>query len=319
MSEKIAIGILAYNEKDYIEDVVNSLYELDLPIYVIDDKSTDNTSDILNELLKENKISLIQNTKNLGAGLSTLELLKKVRKEGFKFLIKVDGDGQFSRKDIKKIKELLQTSQYDFIKSNRFWSEGIKGKIPNKRYFGNLIATMLLQLTSGTNKLFDPLNGLFAVNVKFLDIVNYKVYPKRYGYPYYFSALCAINNFRIFQINNTVSYNNQSSQLSSIKMAFTLTRLVFHFHKIKIRNKLLIGKYQRSAFLDILFIASFFVSFTIFVRFILIFTPFKYFDTSYVGSWALILLTIGIFTVFIFIESFKEEKEIRNEYIHFDE
>ena len=63
MSEKIAIGILAYNETDYIEDVVNSLCELGLPIYVIDDKSTDNTSNILKELLKENKISLIQNTK----------------------------------------------------------------------------------------------------------------------------------------------------------------------------------------------------------------------------------------------------------------
>jgi len=57
----------------------------------------------------------------------------------------------------------------------------------------------------------------------------------------------------------------------------------------------------------------------IFFRFILIFTPLKYFDTSYVGSWALILLTIGMFTIFIFIESFKEEKEIRSEYIHFDE
>ena len=319
MSEKIAIGILAYNEQDHIEEVVTSLHELDIPIYVINDKSTDNTSDILEELLKENKISLIQNTKNLGAGLSTLELLKRVRKDGFKFLIKVDGDGQFSKKDIKRIKELLETRQYDFIKSNRFWSDGIKGKIPNKRYFGNLIATMLLQFTSGTNRLFDPLNGLFAVNVDFLDIVNYKVYPKRYGYPFYFSTATAINYFRVFQINNTVTYNNQTSQLSSIKMAFTLIRLVFHFHKVKIKNKLLIGKYQRSAFLDILFISFFFTSMSVSIRFIMIFTPIKYFDTSYVGSWALILLTIGIFTIFIFIESFKEEKEIRNEYIHIDE
>ena len=36
---------------------------------------------------------------------------------------------------------------------------GIEGNIPKKLYFGNLIATMLLQFKTGTNKLYDALNG----------------------------------------------------------------------------------------------------------------------------------------------------------------
>lgn len=318
--KNIAIGVLAYNEENFIEQVLVQLAELNTSIYVINDKSTDSTLKILNRISKEQKnITVIENSKNFGAGYSTLKLLKRIKDDGYQYMIKVDGDGQFNFKDIKRIKEILTSGKYDFIKCNRFWSNGIEGKIPHKRYFGNLLATMMLQFTAGTNRLYDPLNGLFAISVRFLNLINQNKYPMRYGYPFYFSAQSAISNFRIYQINNIISYNNQKSDLSSIKMLLTLTRLVFYFQKVKIRNKLYIGKHQRSAFLDILFNVFLIITTVVFFRFILIFTPLQYFDTSYIGSWALILLVLGIFTIFIFIQSFKEEKEIRREYIKIDE
>ena len=55
---------------------------------------------------------------------------------------------------------------------------GIEGKIPREDIFGNLFATIMLQFVSGTNKLYDPLNGLFGINVKVLNFINKKVYPK---------------------------------------------------------------------------------------------------------------------------------------------
>ena len=120
-------------------------------------------------------------------------MLKKTKSENFKYLLKVDGDNQFKASDIKRVINLLETEKYDFIKSNRFWSKGIEGNIPNKRYLGNLFATMLIQFISGSNKIYDPLNGLFAIDVKVLDIINPKVFPKRYGYPFLF--LCTFSHF----------------------------------------------------------------------------------------------------------------------------
>ena len=102
-------------------------------------------------------------------------------------------------------------------------------------------------------------------------------------------------------------------------MFFTLIRLTFHFLILKIKTKMLIGKYQRSAFLDILFLTFLFLTLLIFIRFVLIFSSIQFFNTSFVGSWALILLLISFFTIFIFVESFKEEKSIRNEFIRNEE
>lgn len=316
MANKVAIGILAYNEELHIETVVQEISTLGVNFYIINDSSTDKTSNILNNLKKNIDFKIIENNKNEGAGASTIKLLEKIKEDGFEYAVKVDGDNQFKLVDVEKIINLLNSEKYDFIKSNRFWEKGIEGKIPNKRYLGNLFATMILQFISGTNKLFDPLNGLFGINVKVLEMIDKRAYPKRYGYPFYFSALSAISFFNIFQINNTVSYGDQKSNLSSVKMIFTLTKLTFHFMKLKIRNKILIGKYQRSAFLDILFLLFLFISSVTLIRFILIFTSIQIFNSSFVGSWFLILLLILFFTIFVFIESFKEEKSIRNEFIN---
>ncbi len=319
MVKKIAIGILAYNEESHIENVLNEILTLKKDVYVLNDSSTDKTMKILEKMNISKNFTIINNLKNEGAGNSTLKLIETIKNDGFDFVIKVDGDNQFKLEDINKIIKLHEDNDYDFIKSNRFWERGIEGKIPRRRYFGNLFATIMLQFVSGTNKLYDPLNGLFGINVKVLNFINKKVYPKRYGYPFYFSGLSAISFFKVFQINNVVSYGSEKSNLSSIRMFFTLIRLTFHFLILKIKNKMLIGKYQRSAFLDSVFLFFLILNFIIFLRFVLIFTSIQIFNSSFVGSWALILLLISFFTIFLFIESFKEEKSIRSEYINNEE
>ena len=319
MLKKIAIGILAYNEESHIENVLNEILTLKKDVYVLNDSSTDKTMKILKKMNISKNFTIINNLKNEGAGNSTLKLIETIKNDGFDFVIKVDGDNQFKLEDINKIIKLHEDNDYDFIKSNRFWERGIEGKIPRRRYFGNLFATIMLQFISGTNKLYDPLNGLFGINVKVLNFINKKVYPKRYGYPFYFSGLSAISFFKVFQINNVVSYGSEKSNLSSIRMFLTLIRLTFHFLILKIKNKMLIGKYQRSAFLDSVFLFFLILNFIIFLRFVLIFTSIQIFNSSFVGSWALILLLISFFTIFLFIESFKEEKSIRSEYINNEE
>lgn len=316
---KIAIGVLTFNEEKHLSKVLDNLVELDLPIYIINDASTDNTEKIIDSYAKNYKIRKIVNHKNLGAGHSTLKLLETVKQEGIEFLVKVDGDNQFKLDDIKKIIKLYKQSGFEFIKSNRFWENGIEGNIPIKRYFGNLLATIFFQFAAGTNKLFDPLNGLFGVHVKILDIINFKKFPKRYGYPFYISVLSVISFFKTYQINNTVVYKDQNSNLSSIRVLKVIISLTLHFYLLKIKTKIKFGKFQRSAFIDILFLLMLILTFLILIRTLLIISPISFFATSNLLLWLLFLLILFIMTSFIFVEAFKEERDIRNRYIENEE
>lgn len=314
MKKSIALGVLAYNVSEFIEDVVKDLSPLNEPIYILNDGSSDDTLVKIENLKNDyNNVFIVSNSKNQGAGYSTKKLILKAYNDGYDFLIKIDGDGQFLQSDIKKIINIYKNGDYQFIKSNRFWNQGIVGKIPKKRLFGNLFATMLLQIVSGTNKLFDPLNGLFGISTDISSELN-KFYPKRYGYPFYITVIAVINELKTFQINNVVKYENQKSSLNPLIVLLTLMRLFFYFYIKKIKIKKFIGIYQRSAFLDKTFI---FVLITNILLILSILYLIYFSVGSIIAPRTLLFIFIFnfMFNVVIFILSFKEEKSIRNTYI----
>ena len=310
---KVAIGILAYNVEEYIEIVLQEVISLGLPVLVINDCSIDKTKQIIQKYISKD-FHYFENKKNMGAGASTKSLLQNAKNLGFEFLIKVDGDGQFKIEDVSKILKKYTEDKYDFIKSNRFWENGIEGSIPKQRFFGNLLATIFFQFSCGTNKLYDPLNGLFGVNTKILNFLKSSKYPNRYGYPFFISVTAVINKFKTYQINNTVIYDEQPSSLKAFKMLFLLIKLTifFYFKKIFIKQKL--GEYQRSALLDKIFIFQLLV--TIF-NLAFLYSDIYYLDIVILKTSTLLFLLIFnfVFALILFFFSFSQENELRNYYI----
>lgn len=317
MSQKIAIGVLAFNEENYIEKVINSLLLLNEQIFIVDDCSNDNTEQILNQFKNLRNIKILRNKKNLGAGSSTKILLETAKQLGYSFLVKVDGDDQFEVDDVKRIIDLHKNKKYQYIKSNRYWDGGIVGSMPKIRFFGNLIATFLMQLASGSRKLFDPLNGLFGITLDINESLDDKSYPKRYGYPYFFTLLASLNSLKCYQINNVVSYKNQSSNLNSIKVFLTILKLTLIFYIRKLKLKKRISSLQKSALYDILFLITLITMILMILTFIYIVF---YASTSVISTSNLLILIITFLSasLIFFNLSFKEESKFRDESIDID-
>ena len=314
MKNNYAIGILAFNEEPFIKSVLTDLTDLNVKIYIVNDSSTDNTLNIIKEFSNFNDIEIINNEINLGAGLSTKKLIDSAYKDGYKFLIKVDGDGQFSSEDVEKILDTYLNGDYEFIKSNRFWSNGIIGRIPKIRFFGNLFATLLLQFSIGSNLLFDPLNGLFGVSTSILNILDNKNYPKRYGYPFFIAASAIQSNLKTKQLNNTVKYSEEESNLSSIKVFATLLKLSFYFYIKKYKSKKYEGLLQKSAFFDFIFMT--FLTLTMFTTIYLISTTF-FEIKGFIKTTNLFLLIMFflIISLYSFSSSFRDESNYRKNVI----
>lgn len=90
---KISIVITAYNVEKYIKEAVESCLNQsykDLEIIIVEDCSTDSTKTIIKDLfLKDLRIRLIENEKNLGAGLSRRAGIQKSIGE---YILLLDGD-----------------------------------------------------------------------------------------------------------------------------------------------------------------------------------------------------------------------------------
>jgi len=323
MSKKnIAIGVLSFNTEKYILKVLENLKVLKCPIVIIDDSSTDNSLEVIKRFRKENpdiNCKIIENNSNEGAGQSCRELIKHCKDVGYKYMVKVDGDDQFDIGDIKKIVLKLETEKYDFIKSNRFWSGGITGDIPKIRYFGNLLATQFLHFATGSNKIYDPLNGLFGINTEIYESLNDKKYPKRYGYPFYITSQAILNDYPSLQINNRIKYSDQESNIRPLKLLFSLIRLTLFFNRKKYQLKKVNFKLHKSLFYEVVFRFFLFIELLLIVRFILgYFTTISVFQTNIAG-WGILVVIFASLTVFIYSVSFNLENKYRKDYISIDE
>lgn len=301
--------ILVHNEEIFIEAVLNKVADLFKFIIIVDDFSTDNSKNKIENLGYKNLI-LISNDKNYGAGYSLQVGVNKFLQLDSNFLIKIDGDDQFDLKDIKNMINISESNSYiDFVKGDRFWEKGIIGEIPKIRYYGNALANFLIKFTTSNWKVNDPLNGLFLFSSRAASEINVPSIFHRYGYPYYlttlFSQLSQYSDFKIGQIRNTINYGDQKSSLKAFNLFFKIIYFIFTNYFRSIGNKVKYSTMQVSAILDI-------VSSILFVGIIFSMSKiiyFRYFNE--VGSqynW----FTLAVFLIFLFFISISSSQKIMN-------
>jgi dolichol-phosphate mannosyltransferase len=309
---KTSLLILAYNEEDFIENVILKYVNEFNEIIVVNDKSSDDTQLII-ETIQQNveNLFLINNKYNLGAGKSFEVGVKYFLNSGGDYLVKIDGDDQFSEQDVVFLNQHIKKEHFDFIKCDRFWHQGIVGEIPAIRYFGNSFASLLIKFSTGCWAINDPLNGLFVFSKEMLD--NFKI-PRlfhRYGYPFYVVTnslnKSIINNFKIGQFKNEVKYSNEASYLNPFIMFFKLIWYTMQNYYTKIFLKIKISDFQISALIDILSQSLTVLSFYSIYKAIII----RYFSSvGPQGNWFLASLLFIFSAIFLINLSQKIESKI---------
>ncbi len=141
---KICVIIPAYNESKTIDGLIQGIKQQNLDILIIDDGSSDNTA----KIAKNNKTSLIVNTKNKGKGLSLAEGFHYALDNGFDAVITMDADGQHDPNDIPYFTRLAKYSDSTILIGNRM----LKPKnMPKTRLLTNKFMSWLISLIAKQN------------------------------------------------------------------------------------------------------------------------------------------------------------------------
>ena len=295
----VTLIILAYNEEENIELTISNYINEFEEIIIVNDGSKDNTANILSSYSSKQNIKIINNEKNLGAGISFEIGISEFLKSNSDYLIKIDGDNQFNKEDVLKIKKTFNSNHFDYIKCDRFWSGGINGQIPLIRYFGNAFASILIKFSSGNWHINDPLNGLIGLSKKAAKKIKLPKLFYKYGYPFFIAnficKLGSINKYKIGQYKNIVTYGKEKSYLKPLNMFFKLIYFSIQNYYSKIKEKIYYSEYQYSSILDILSNLILILSFFSLQKFIRI----RYFNLDGPqSSWFILFILFVLISLF---------------------
>lgn len=201
---KTSIVITAYNVEQYIAKSISSAMQEGVgEIIIVEDKSTDNTLNIIKQIKEDNKtdidIIIVENKENVGAGLSRRYGIEKCKNE---YILLLDGDDYLDKGFVKELLDKAKETNADIvsggikiIKEDGTWTAEsygtcvIEGNEKVSRFWGERIVFMNNKIIR--KKLYDlvPYNHRRFVEdtptiIPILWYANKTAYIDNIGYNY---------------------------------------------------------------------------------------------------------------------------------------
>lgn len=212
---KIILIIPAYNEQDNILKTYESIKKynaknkIKYDVIVINDGSTDNTENILNE----NEIPHIKLIHNLGIGGAVQTGYKYAYDNDYDVAVQFDGDGQHDINFANDIIKPILDKKADFVIGSRFIDKtSSKFKSTVARQIGIRLISRAIKIATH-KKVFDTTSGFRACNKEIIALFA-SSYPLEYPEPITTTELLK-KGYSLKEI--PVSMNEREGGTSSIK------------------------------------------------------------------------------------------------------
>ena len=193
--KSIAI-IPAYNEELAISAIIKMSLKFVDYVLVVDDGSTDRTS----QIAKDAGARVIKHYNNLGKGVSLKDAFAEVR--GYDIVVTIDGDGQHNPNEMPELMRPIREGRADLVNGSRY----LKGSddAPAYRRAGLKVLDIATNITSGTH-VTDSQSGFRAFSGKTIQCFRFR--DTGFGIESEMLADAAENNLRILEVPITVRYD----------------------------------------------------------------------------------------------------------------
>ncbi|MHA2244554.1 MAG: glycosyltransferase family 2 protein [Candidatus Hodarchaeales archaeon] len=142
--DDVAIVIPVYNEEETIEKIVIDCKKYSNHIVVVNDGSTDKTTEIL---AKISDIHVLSHKTNLGLGKTMKDGIKYAANMNIKVIVTFDADGQYRVTEIPKIAYPIISKEADLVLGSRF--AGKIEKMSRGKRLGNKMMSFALSIILG--------------------------------------------------------------------------------------------------------------------------------------------------------------------------
>ena len=217
----LSIIIPIFNEEHNIEDTYHNLIKaiqvhklINFEIIFVNDGSTDSSLKIINKILKkDNKVSIINNKKNLGLAISVFKAFKNSKK---KFVWWLPSDNNVTYQEIGKI--ISNYAKTDFIITKHLMSRNFFRKFVSDGY------TILVNIIF--LKKIPYYNGLFLIRKDLIKKIKIKSKSQFWMAELIINLLKVSNNYEIRVIKLSERKKGESNIFNFKQLYLTIVDLL---------------------------------------------------------------------------------------------
>ena len=197
--KKLSVIFPIYNEEKTIKRTLigwkNLLDKLSInyEMIIAEDGSTDNTKEVLNNLIIKNKKKFISNIKNKKRGYADA-IRSSVKIAKGKYILSIDSDGQCDPKDFIKFWKKRYLLNNSVIIGHRFKRNDTKQRLMMSKFF------LLFHRILFFSKIKDPSCPYIFCKTSFFKKINPYLKFMIEGFWWGFIAICLKKNVKIYQI-----------------------------------------------------------------------------------------------------------------------
>ncbi|MFC4990358.1 glycosyltransferase family 2 protein [Saliphagus infecundisoli] len=272
----IGVVVPAYNEADHVEGVLATLPGFVDRVYVVDDRSTDDTWDAITSFvesrdrqevtdrdgLDEDPVSEdppavpdggraawsrfvpIRHAENQGAGGALRTGYRHAHADGVDVTVAMDADGQMDPDRMRALLDPIVGGVADYTKGNRLGTGEDSREMPPFRLLGNRLLTALTKLSAGYWHLQDPQNGYTAISHRALAAIDLDRIPDDHDYTNDLLAQLNVAGMCVADVAMPAKYGDEESTIDyRTFVPATLGTLAYGFIHRMARTYLENGRY----------------------------------------------------------------------------
>ncbi len=219
----ILVAIPCYNEAGFIADVVKRTLKYSDKVVVVDDGSSDNTS----EVAEKAGAIVIRHPQNLGPGAAAKTCFEAARKYNAKILVTIDGDGQHNPDEIPDVLEVMASRKADLVIGSRFL--GKYNNVARYRKFGIDVITNLYNFGSKI-KTTDGQSCFRAYNQKAINVLE--ITEQGFGFSVETLVQARKKGLQIIDVSISCVYHEESHSANPVVHGISVALMVLK-HRFK--------------------------------------------------------------------------------------
>ncbi len=227
-SRSVGVCVPAYNEGALIRTTYNGIPKWIDHIALVDDASTDNTFEIMQEIAQsDSRVTAISLPINSGVGGAILSGHQTLVSKGVEILVVMAGDDQMDPSSLPTLLDPIIEDRADYVKGNRFSSFASFKGMPKIRVFGNLTLSFLSKFATGLWHIADPQNGYTAMKVSLFRDLPISRISQRFDFENDLLCWSRILEARVLDVPIPARYKDEKSKLKIASTSVSILRTLF--------------------------------------------------------------------------------------------